>query len=106
MLTKLFFYFIPTRKMIFEFLTMSNERVTKVGCGLTRFTDKTAPDTKQLLMVCNYSFTNVAGEPVYRSGPTAGSNCQTGCSKVYPGLCTVEENLFITPYDGVVRYKH
>jgi hypothetical protein len=85
---------------------MVNDRITKVGCGMTKFTDKTAPDSKELLMVCNYSFTNVAGEPVYVTGSTACSGCQTGCSKVFPGLCLVDENLFITPYDGVIRYKH
>ncbi|KFB44575.1 hypothetical protein ZHAS_00012457 [Anopheles sinensis] len=41
---------------------------------------------KKVYLVCNYSYTNIIGHPVYTVGP-AGSKCQAGMNPNYPGLC-------------------
>jgi Cysteine-rich secretory protein family len=78
-------------KSILEFLLMVNDRITRLGCAAVRFTSKEDVHLKEFLLVCNYSFANVVGEPIYKSGETACAGCQTGCSKMFSGLCSSGE---------------
>lgn len=43
-------------------------------------------------LICNYSATNMFGNPVYSPGPTA-SRCLTATNPEFPGLCSAKEVL-------------
>ncbi|XP_058058844.1 antigen 5 like allergen Cul n 1-like [Anopheles bellator] len=76
---------------VLHFALMANDRVTKVGCGATRYYNE--PNKRSYVYyVCNYSHSTAHGQPVYRKGAqcagcgpsaTDGSNC----SSTYAGLC-------------------
>uniref|UniRef100_A0A1Q3FSG5 Venom allergen-1 n=2 Tax=Culex tarsalis TaxID=7177 RepID=A0A1Q3FSG5_CULTA len=68
-----------------HFTLMASDRITRLGCAVSRYYN---PDNKRnyVYYVCNYSFTNVLGKPVYRKGK-ACAKCDKKCSEKYPGLC-------------------
>lgn len=83
-----------------HFTQMMSDRTTKIGCGIVIYPKKVSGFTfKVVLFACNYSITNIFGQPVYRKGPAA-ANCLNGPNPFYESLCSVEENQFIrsVPY--------
>uniref|UniRef100_A0A182KFN0 Venom allergen-1 n=1 Tax=Anopheles christyi TaxID=43041 RepID=A0A182KFN0_9DIPT len=66
-----------------HFTQMVSDRAWKVGCAAQHWTENRLYNV--FYLVCNYSFTNMVGEPVYVQGPRA-SRCTTGEDKLYPGL--------------------
>ncbi|XP_053674721.1 antigen 5 like allergen Cul n 1-like [Anopheles nili] len=77
-----------------HFAQMINDRAWKIGCSIQRWFD--AQFYNVFYFVCNYSFRNMPGQPVYTKGPPA-SQCATGEHEVYPGLCSVREYISSTP---------
>lgn len=70
---------------------MVADQVHRIGCAAVRFHQShQAPNTK-FLLTCNYDFTNLFGEPIYRSGPPA-SKCPYRRSDKYPSLCDWKDN--------------
>lgn len=65
---------------------MVQDRDVAVGCALVRYQS----NLYNSYFVCNYSFVNFVGLPVYVKGTTA-SQCQTGTNPNYPGLCNENE---------------
>lgn len=73
-----------------HYTCLSLDHAAHVGCAASEFIkDK---KEKIILVACNYDCTNMMGSPVFKSGP-ACSECKTGCSVEYPGLCCSEEVL-------------
>lgn len=72
---------------VLNFALMANDRVTKVGCGATRYYNE-LNKRSYVYYVCNYSHNNVLGQPVYRKG-TKCAKCGTPnvCSPTDDGLC-------------------
>ncbi|XP_050100493.1 antigen 5 like allergen Cul n 1-like [Anopheles aquasalis] len=72
---------------VLHFALMANDRVTKVGCGATRYYNE-LNKRSYVYYVCNYSQNNVLGQPVYRKG-TKCAKCGTPnvCSPTDDGLC-------------------
>lgn len=55
---------------------MVNERVTRLGCALTRCVQKPEKNQKyMLLLTCDYSFTNMKRLRMYTKGNSAASKC-------------------------------
>lgn len=75
--------------MVFHFAVMASDKVNKVGCGLTQW--KNEGEWLQLYLVCNYSFNDFIGIPIYVSGKKPCSGCTTGCNSAFPGLCNESE---------------
>lgn len=81
----------PKKPKINHFTTFVNEKATRVGCAIALFYQYFNKKTfNAMLLACNYSFTNILGDPSYTQGPPC-SQCYTGCSAVYPGLCNENE---------------
>uniref|UniRef100_A0A1Y9INH0 Venom allergen-1 n=1 Tax=Anopheles melas TaxID=34690 RepID=A0A1Y9INH0_9DIPT len=78
-----------------HFTQMVSDRTWKMGCAAQQWTEHKVFNV--LYFVCNYSFTNMVGEPVYVPGPPA-SRCATGEDKLYPGLCLKSERIYSTPF--------
>lgn len=68
---------------------MVNDRASDVGCALVRFTKD---DLYHVYFTCNYGSNNHIDFKVYETGPGC-SKCNTGCSRVWPGLCSAEEKV-------------
>lgn len=45
-------------------------------------------------LVCNYGYTNMKGQPIYKKGDVT-SECRFGASSTYPNLCNVRELILI-----------
>ena len=84
--------------MIGHFTAIVGQKVNRVGCALVKHQEGIF---KYLYLVCNYSYTNVIEEAVYAAGKTC-SKCETGCHKVYKGLCSAKEPIRPLP-NGYVR---
>lgn len=69
--------------MIGHFTVMVNDKNDAVGCAMVRFQRN---GFKYNYFVCNYGYTNMLKEPVYKKGKTA-SKCKT-VHKKYKGLCS------------------
>uniref|UniRef100_A0A182PWC8 SCP domain-containing protein n=1 Tax=Anopheles epiroticus TaxID=199890 RepID=A0A182PWC8_9DIPT len=69
-----------------HFAQMASERVTKVGCGATRYYHE-ARKRSYVYYVCNYSHSNEHGRPVYRKGTPCAKCTEAKCSPTYAGLC-------------------
>lgn len=82
------------RKKIGHFTAIVNEKTTRIGCSLVRHQIN---GFKYLYLVCNYSYTNFLGEPIYTPGPTC-SYCETGQHRIYHGLCSENENVIPEPF--------
>lgn len=68
-----------------HFSLMANDRITRMGCAATKYWN---PENKRnyVYYVCNYSFTNVLGKPIYKKGKPC-AKCDGKCSTKYTGLC-------------------
>lgn len=73
-------------KVIGHFTQIVADRATKVGCAVSRYT-KT---NKESLVACNYAFTNMFDQAVFKKG-VAAAGCTTGVNPDLPGLCSVDE---------------
>lgn len=73
-------------KLYGHFSTMTQDRTNKIGCGMSKYNNDT------YLFTCNYSFTNVFGQAIYKVGKTA-SGCSTGVNTIYPNLCSTNEEI-------------
>lgn len=80
-------------KPIGHFTLVVADKATEVGCAVARYTDT---KWKTSLFLCNYSFTNLNGWPVYENG-TAASGCTTGVNPDFPALCSVDEPIKALP---------
>ncbi|XP_058130123.1 antigen 5 like allergen Cul n 1-like [Anopheles ziemanni] len=72
-----------------HFARMASDRVTKVGCGATRYYN-VARKRSNVYYVCNYSYSPELGQPVYRKGTQCskcGADPGAKCSSTYAGLC-------------------
>jgi hypothetical protein len=72
---------------------MANDRVTRIGCGMTTYKSTVNGRLwRNYLLACNYASTNIIGLPVYQSGPVA-DGCPDGADLQYPGLCTKTDKI-------------
>ncbi|ETN62170.1 venom allergen 5 [Anopheles darlingi] len=79
--------------MIFHFAVLAADKSNKLGCAVSQWKDNGNP---YLYLVCNYSFTDIVGLPMYASGEPC-SACTKGCNSAYAGLCNPEEPVSV-PY--------
>uniref|UniRef100_A0A182JM83 Venom allergen-1 n=1 Tax=Anopheles atroparvus TaxID=41427 RepID=A0A182JM83_ANOAO len=70
-------------KWIGHFTMLVHDGAWKLGCAMQQWNEGVK---KKVYLVCNYSYTNIIGRPVYNVGPV-GSKCQAGLNPAYPGLC-------------------
>ncbi|XP_065078871.1 antigen 5 like allergen Cul n 1-like [Ochlerotatus camptorhynchus] len=70
-----------------HFTQIVSDRSSRIGCAMVSYIQ--APWINKLF-VCNYGLTNIISQPVYVAGPT-GSQCQTGTSVHFSGLCSTSE---------------
>uniref|UniRef100_A0A1Q3FSA1 Venom allergen-1 n=2 Tax=Culex tarsalis TaxID=7177 RepID=A0A1Q3FSA1_CULTA len=83
----------PPNATIGHFTQMMSDRTTEIGCALVIYPQKLSGFTfKVVLYACNYSLTNIYGQPVYRKGAVAAARCARGTSPYYDGLCSNDEN--------------
>lgn len=77
---------------------MVNDKNVAVGCAVIGFSrDQNNLQMKYIHMTCNYAYTNMLNQPVYKSGASC-SKCTTGCNASYGGLCNLNENIITLPY--------
>ncbi|KAL1377244.1 hypothetical protein pipiens_016397 [Culex pipiens pipiens] len=69
-----------------HFTQIISDRTVKIGCGMVTYQTYNGELWTHDYFVCNYSFTNIINQPSYIKGH-AGSQCSTGVSSAYPGLC-------------------
>ncbi|EDS33916.1 venom allergen [Culex quinquefasciatus] len=69
-----------------HFTQIISDRTVKIGCGMVTYQTYNGELWTHDYFVCNYSFTNIINQPSYVKGH-AGSQCSTGVSSAYPGLC-------------------
>lgn len=68
-----------------HFLQIIQDNAEYVGCAIAKYTNNGR--MKSLLLACNYSYTNMMAQPVYKSGSSA-SNCGSkGRNSKYTSLC-------------------
>lgn len=70
---------------------MAQDRNHRVGCAMISF------NQNEVVMTCNYAFTNIGKSFVYRKG-TAAINCKTGANPNFPNLCSEFEEISPSPY--------
>ncbi|XP_050072740.1 antigen 5 like allergen Cul n 1-like [Anopheles maculipalpis] len=78
-----------------HFTQMVSDRTWKIGCSAQQWIGS-EEEYNEFYFVCNYSFTNMIGQPVYVKGKPA-SRCVSGENKLYPGLCSIHERIYSTP---------
>lgn len=72
-------------KNISQFVTMAQDHSNVIGCAASGYTRY--DNTELLFLVCNYSFRDLNGVPIYKTGdPTSG--CKTGINRRYKNLCS------------------
>ncbi|XP_041762912.1 antigen 5 like allergen Cul n 1-like [Anopheles merus] len=79
--------------MIFHFAVMAADKANKIGCAISQWPENGNP---YLYLVCNYSFTDIVGLPMYAQGEPC-SGCTKGCNSAYEGLCNPDEPVSV-PY--------
>lgn len=79
-----------SRAMIGHFTAMAQDRTDRVGCGAVRY------NGSNRIIVCNYSFTNLQGSYVYRTGKPL-SGCKTGKNPSFSNLCSTNERVNPNP---------
>uniref|UniRef100_A0A1Y9IW78 Venom allergen-1 n=1 Tax=Anopheles minimus TaxID=112268 RepID=A0A1Y9IW78_9DIPT len=77
-----------------HFTQMVSDRTWKLGCSAQQWNEP--GEDNVFYFVCNYSFSNMEGQPVYAKGKQA-SRCTTGGNALYPGLCSIKERIYSTP---------
>lgn len=76
--------------MIGHFTAMAQDRTNRIGCAGSVY------NKAERLLTCNFSFTNLQGSYVYKSGPAA-SGCSTGTNPNYSNLCSTSEDVDPNP---------
>lgn len=84
--------------MVFHFAVMAADKANKIGCALGQWKQPNA--WLQVYIVCNYSFNDFVGLPIYAAGEPC-SQCSTGCNPKYEGLCNEKEPVAL-PVDYAV----
>ncbi|XP_314254.6 antigen 5 like allergen Cul n 1 [Anopheles gambiae] len=79
--------------MIFHFAVMAADKANKIGCAISQWPENGNP---YMYLVCNYSFTDIVGLPMYAQGEPC-SGCTKGCNSAYEGLCNPDEPVSV-PY--------
>ncbi|XP_067635240.1 venom allergen-1-like [Eurosta solidaginis] len=74
-----------------RFTLMITDRNIRVGCAAATY-KATATNMRSFLMACNYATTNIANRPIYKTCPTAASDCTTGTNIRYTNLCSTSES--------------
>lgn len=75
-----------------HFTAMMRDETSLIGCSASSFNFMASERKRyQILVVCNYQFTNLRGARTYIPG-TPCSGCKR-CSETYKGLCEVLENI-------------
>ncbi|XP_029720202.2 antigen 5 like allergen Cul n 1 [Aedes albopictus] len=69
----------------FTMLTRSN--ASRLGCAMVQYKQT---DFLWVLLICNYSYTNMIGTSIYKEGAPC-SDCKSGCDSKYDGLCNKDE---------------
>ncbi|XP_001865174.2 antigen 5 like allergen Cul n 1 [Culex quinquefasciatus] len=77
--------YMKEKALHFTMLVRSN--ASRVGCAMIKYKKG---DNTWVQLVCNYSYTNMIGTPVYGHGQ-ACSGCTAGCDKEFDGLCVKDE---------------
>lgn len=93
-----FFFFLATshyRRDYGHFTQLVTDRAGFVGCAASLFRSPQMGNAYTLFYVCDYGVTNMRGDAVYTTGPTA-SECKTGTDKKYTNLCSTEEKYVYT----------
>lgn len=80
--------FQSSDRKIGHFTQMIRDRQSYVGCGVAMY-GKEGVKGNHLLLACDYSYANMIGEPVYKSGPKC-SECRK-CDSINKGLCSENE---------------
>lgn len=70
-----------------HFTAMVTDRTTHVGCAMSKFM---MGQWQALLLVCNYSSSNIIFKPVYNVGALT-EKCLSGRNPLFPGLCSANE---------------
>uniref|UniRef100_A0A1A9VG34 SCP domain-containing protein n=1 Tax=Glossina austeni TaxID=7395 RepID=A0A1A9VG34_GLOAU len=68
-----------------HFTVLVNDRQSHVGCSLLNNRLSDGQETRIIILICNYSTTNVYGFPTYKAGATA-SQCKER-NEVFTNLC-------------------
>lgn len=84
-------------RMIGHFTAIVGEANIAVGCAASDNSDQ-SQYYKYLYVACNYAYTNMIGEEIYRSGGVAGSKCLTGRNRIHPNLCSIKEKYNVKGY--------
>lgn len=72
-----------------RFLMMVNDHTDAVGCECVKFTKD---DLYNFFFICNYSSNLRLDEKVYETG-TPCTNCNSGCNRMFPHLCSSDEKI-------------
>ncbi|XP_063701516.1 antigen 5 like allergen Cul n 1-like [Culicoides brevitarsis] len=83
--------FQNTQAVVGHFTVMSTDRTNKIGCAAVLY------NRNYRILVCNYSFTNMMGQPIYKKG-SVRSGCKSGASNQYPNLCSANEVVNPNPF--------
>jgi hypothetical protein len=83
-----------------HFTQIVSDKADSIGCGATRYiSPSNGINFNALQLSCDYSRTNLGGQPVYISGSTPASGCKTGTNPQYPGLCSENEKVDANAFD-------
>ncbi|XP_053697166.1 antigen 5 like allergen Cul n 1-like [Sabethes cyaneus] len=75
-----------------HFTMLTRDVASRVGCGMIKYRQG---EYLWVQLVCNYSYTNMIGTPVYKQGK-ACSECKSGCDSEYDGLCGKDEKVDVS----------
>ena len=89
LLRKLFWFIFIFRDTMGKFSVMINDHTSDIGCGYVKFT---RDDLFNVFFICNYGSNVRLDHHVYETGPPC-SKCATGCNKIWPALCSANENV-------------
>uniref|UniRef100_F6K8I1 29.0 kDa salivary antigen 5-related protein n=1 Tax=Phlebotomus sergenti TaxID=85759 RepID=F6K8I1_9DIPT len=78
-------------KQIGHFTAFIHEKSDKVGCAISKFTNE--HNFKEVLIACNYCYTNLLNEPIYTKGKPCSKCKNKKCGSVYKNLCPADEEI-------------
>lgn len=85
-----------------HFTQICRDRSNRLGCYVSTF------ELGEMLctyMVCDYATTNVLYRPIYKSG-APGSECDSGMSDNYKGLCKVHEKYLTDSEEMTIELRN
>lgn len=74
--------------MIGHFTQLVRDEAYAVGCAIAQFKKDKWFTT---LYACDYTLSNILGEPIYEKSKKAASSCKSGNNPNFSGLCSVKE---------------